>query len=172
MRRSLSLIPLPLRDAILDCSEGRSPWPLLVSGSVGVGKTAAALVTCDYVPGSRYWEFDDFCDLLRDAELGRAHIDMGTETRQMFPVNLWNEVRRTPLLVLDDVGCQDRASDFVYKALKKALDARSYTPLILATNLDANGLRAVFDNRIVSRMFAGTAIRLEGADRRNARRDP
>lgn len=169
MPRSILEIPSELREVLAEVTGGNAPWPLLIGGSVGVGKTCAALALCDHVDASRYWTLEGFCELLRDAQHGRAWQTRGTDRVQLYPHLIWDEVANTPLLVIDEIGCRERASDHVYTTLQKILDARMGRPSVLITNLPAAQLRTLFDDRIVSRLFCGTAIYLEGKDRRLAR---
>src|SRR5688572_13095367 len=48
--RSVEQIEPALKRTIGECLYGLSPWPLLIHGSCGAGKTCAALAACDQFP--------------------------------------------------------------------------------------------------------------------------
>lgn len=149
------------REAIRCCVNGESPWPLLLYGPAGVGKSCAGLVLCDYAAGC-YWTMPDLCDQLIQIQKGHLRGEHGI----ILPRNFWNGIAASPLLVLDEIGCRERASDHHYECLKAALDARHGRPLLAISNLDPAALARVYDDRIVSRLAAGTILALGGKDRR------
>ena len=158
-----------MREVIGLCTAGVKPWPLLISGTVGVGKTCAMLALCDHAPGSRYWTLEGFCELLLDARNGRAVQSRGVERVPLYPQTLWEEIDRCPLLAIDEIGAREKVSDFTYSTLQRLLDARAGRPTAIATNLLPAQLRSILDDRIVSRMYAGTSVHVEGPDRRARR---
>lgn len=80
--------------------------------------------------------------------------------------NLWTELAESNLVVLDEIGGRERVSDHHYETVKRILDDREGRPLICLSNLDAARLAAIYDDRIVSRLMAGTTVILSGRDRR------
>ena len=78
----------------------------------------------------------------------------------------WAAVRSTALVVVDDLGARDRVSDHAYETLKKVLDSREGRPLIALSNARLSELARVYDDRIASRLSAGTLIALDEPDQR------
>ena len=66
----------------------------------------------------------------------------------------------------DDLGARDRVSDHAYETLKKVLDSREGRPLIALSNARLSELARVYDDRIASRLSAGTLIALDEPDQR------
>lgn len=79
----------------------------------------------------------------------------------------WWRVRcaRRSLMVVDEIGTRV-ANDVRLEAMWQLLEARQGLPTVYTGNLDAKGLQSVYDERIVSRLAAGTWIELVGPDRR------
>lgn len=78
---------------------------------------------------------------------------------EQFVVNLLTEA---DLLVLDDIGAEtgaigtnSSASDFTTKTLYAIINGRMNKPTIITTNLNAKGLRNLYDSKLISRMFKG-----------------
>lgn len=163
-------VPGNLWAAIVRCAAGELPWPLLVYGGVGTGKTCAGLVLCDYLAGSAiYRDFVTLCAEHQSCKMG-AHWWYGThgETR-VSPEYYWQNWNEMQLAILDEIGAREVASDHVYETLKRALDERDRKPLMLISNLSPQRIAEVFDDRIASRCVAGTVINLAGDDRRLTR---
>ncbi|MFG2046165.1 ATP-binding protein [Micromonospora sp. NPDC048935] len=71
------------------------------------------------------------------------------------------------LLVFDDLAA-GKSTDWTEDTLYRLMDARwaNQLPTITTTNLDADGLRADVDERVVSRLSTSVQIGLKGSDRR------
>ncbi|GGM26869.1 hypothetical protein GCM10011608_09570 [Micromonospora sonchi] len=71
------------------------------------------------------------------------------------------------LLVFDDLGA-GKSSDWTEDTLYRLIDTRwaNQLPTIATTNLDAQTLRDVVDERVVSRLSTSMQIGLKGTDRR------
>ncbi len=78
----------------------------------------------------------------------------------------WKEWTEARLTVLDELGSREKVGDFVYNTTKQLIDVRAGKPLIVISNLDLNALGVLYDDRITSRLAAGTVVRVEGEDRR------
>jgi DNA replication protein DnaC len=164
--RELSGIDPALRECLRGLCHGDAPWPLYLWGPAGVGKTCASLVALDYALAGLYWTVQT---LAEDAVLaGKGQL----EYRSGRPVSsraLWAEAEQTGLVVLDELGQRARASDWQYDCVKRLLDAREGLPLIAASNMDLSQVAQCYDDRVASRLAAGTVFHLGGEDRRLAR---
>lgn len=129
---------------------GTAPWPLYLFGPIGTGKTRAALCACDRVDGGRYWTVSRVMDQMRDGQAPwyQPYEDGGPA-----------------LAVLDELGTH-RAKDFEFDAVKEFLDWREDRPAIYISNHPPEVLRQLYDERIESRLQAGTVFELAGPDRR------
>src|SRR5262249_12878111 len=79
---------------------------------------------------------------------------------------LWERIANAPLIVLDEIGSKERVSDHHYETVKGVLDKRHGRPLICISNLNLDEIKNVYDDRIASRLAAGTVFELLGEDRR------
>lgn len=163
-RRAERLVERDIWRRMLACCESGGPWPLVLLGSVGSGKTCAALCVLDRVdPSSRRYDgLPQLCETLiaiqnREREYGRA-IDT--------PSWWWRRYRTVYCTAVDEVGARDRVSDFQYETLKRCLDERVERPSIFISNQRLEDLERVYDDRIASRLAGGTVLRFQGADRR------
>src|SRR3990167_4114582 len=68
--RRISGIRPALRAIIRSLLAGEKPWPLVLLGPAGTGKTCAALCLLDHAGGS-YWTVGMLCDRLIQAQQGR-----------------------------------------------------------------------------------------------------
>lgn len=165
----MAQIPSALREQMAEVVEGKFPWPMTLLGTVGSGKTCAALALCDHVYRSMYETFAGHCDLLRMAQEGKLEWYSNGQGGKTTMAHMWKGYRDAPLVVLDEIGSREKASDFQYGCLYDMLEFRECRPLILISNLSLEELARVFDERIVSRIIAGTPILVEGADLRDPR---
>ncbi len=143
---------------------GRSPWPLVMTGSAGTGKTCAALCLVDYAHG-RYWTAADLCDLLVRAQQGRLEWSNCGYGGTHWPEHVWGWVAGASVLALDEIGTRT-VSDFAYETVKRVIDEREGKPLVVVSNLTLEALARVYDDRVVSRLAAGTVVEMAGRDRR------
>lgn len=153
-----------IAEAIRGVCCGESPWPLVLSGECGSGKTLGALALCDRVFDSIFTALPDLCRLLRQAAEGRFRSSSGYEVSD---VEIWRSWERANLAVLDEVGTRESVTDFQYETAKKAIDSRldHERPLIVISNLGLDDLARVYDDRIASRLAEGTVAVAHG-DRR------
>lgn len=83
------------------------------------------------------------------------------------PVALMYKLTSTPLLVLDDLGTRtptEAFGDFIYLIINSRYADMKGT--IITTNLTTDELAEKFGNAIVSRLFSGDMVDLEGEDLR------
>jgi len=158
IKRSMSLVDSQLRDVLRDLANGVRPWPLLLTGAAGGGKTFAALSLCDFVQTAGFWTLETACD---------AILARGDEKARLI-----REARVKNLLVLDEIGIRDRTGDLERTTLKRILDLREQLQgrrTVVISNRTPSELAAVYDDPIVSRLACGTRFTLDGADRRMKR---
>lgn len=145
---------------------GELPWPYFLSGTVGIGKSLAALCVCDYSRASIYTTLDELCEDLSLARKGLLHRRNDYSGRSASVRDIWLSVSRVELVVVDEIGEEDEVWDSKRKVLRRVLDDRVNLPLILISNLKLAKVAELYDDRIASRMSAGTVRRIEGPDRR------
>ena|GEM_PF-1209435 len=150
-----------------DCAMGKSPWPLLLTGPAGTGKTCAALCLCDRVRTSvSFRDFGSICETVRQAKLGELYSHGTHADTLLSPDDWWSAWGKFSLAVVDEIGARASITEHVYECMKRVLDERQGKPLVLISNLDLTGLARVYDDRVASRAGAGTVVRFAGADRR------
>lgn len=137
---------------------GEAPWPLLLHGAVGTGKTRAALCLADFADTAAYHSVDSLADFTMQRESGEVAAE-------------WERLAGKALVILDELA-QRRTNDLTYSVVKRMLDEREFNAGnvgVYVTNLEPAALADVFDDRIFSRLTAGTVFHLDGPDRRQAR---
>lgn len=161
--RQIDQIEPNLLHVLRSVAKGESPWPLLLTGGAGVGKTCAALCLLDYA-GGVYFSVYELCDVLIAASEG-SYVNPFAD-RRMSKIGVWEWLRSTALLVLDELGSRQFVSDFHYENVKRVLDQREGKPLVCISNKPLAELAVIYDDRVASRLAAGTVVELAGADRR------
>jgi DNA replication protein DnaC len=161
--RKIAEIDPALREAIRALVAGNAPWPLCVMGPAGCGKTCASLCVLDHLHRGFYYTAESLCETVIQAQQGDLFSPNG---RKVCAATLWEELQETPLVVLDEIGSRDRVSDFHFNTIKRVLDIREGRPLICLSNLNLVELSKIYDDRVVSRLVAGTVVMLKGEDRR------
>jgi DNA replication protein DnaC len=147
--RCRDLLKPRLRATIGQLLRGQLPWPLLLWGDAGRGKTCAALLMVDAVPSSIYVTLDD---LMVDAFERSASI--------------WTVSREALLVVVDELGTRQADWDREYRALKRMADLRDHRPAVWISNHGPEDLQKIYDDRIHSRLCCGTVVELTGLDMR------
>jgi DNA replication protein DnaC len=150
---------------LTDCIHGVRPWPVLMVGPAGTGKTCAALCLMDYVRDGRvYRTTEAACGEIIKAQKG----DLYAGDYPVSETGWWDRWRKAGIVCLDEIGTREKASDFHYSVVKRAIDDRLNLPAIFISNLSLEQIRLVYDERISSRLGAGTVIHVGGKDRRLA----
>lgn len=157
-----AILPV-IRLALLDLIVGRAPWPLLLVGETGAGKTCTALCLHDYFGG---W-YTTLAELhaTRNEVLQERVFWRGESTS--IPVRVsdfWGSWERSGLCTIDEIGVR-QPTEAAYETFKAALDRREQKPLIVVSNLNEDEINDLYDDRIASRLVAGTKIEMCG-DRR------
>ncbi len=161
IHRDRDQIAEPVRNAIRQCWAGKSAWPLVLTGCAGSGKTCASLCMVDHY-GGMHWVAERWVERIRDAKMGQATWSTGYPASEL---GIWQQWSGAKLCVLDELGSRSKVSDHHYETVKRAIDERHGLPLVCVSNLDIPGLSTVYDDRIASRLSAGTIVVTEG-DRR------
>ena len=141
---------------------GRRPWPIFLTGPAGFGKTCAALVICDHAAGW-YRSVRHFLTDIIDAQYGRLENDKGYK---ITLAGYWRRIREANFTVLDELGTSEKVSPHHYDWLCEFIEIRYNKPAIYISNLSLHKIQLVYDDRIASRLAAGTVIEVEGEDRR------
>lgn len=162
--RRIEDIEVNLRAKLFDVVSGPvTGWPLVLIGPAGVGKTCAALVMYDRF-GGWFAELPSFHARLNEVRTGSVYWD-GPNGCQVSVGDFWSSWERATLCVMDEIGLRS-PSDSQYETLKMAMDRREDLPTIYISNLGLPALERVYDDRIVSRLAAGTIYQFNGPDRR------
>ena len=154
--RRMDLVDKDLLAVFRRLVSGQTKWPLLLHGGVGTGKTCAALCLADFADSAAYYAVADLCDM----------------TMQQSPEEVaatWNKIAGKELVILDEIGTRTQVGDLEYGVVKRVLDAREFHAghvAVYISNLPPKLLTALYDQRIVSRLTAGTVHRLPKGDRR------
>lgn len=165
--RSIALIEPALRQTIRGLVIGELAWPLVLHGSIGTGKTCAALALLDYA-GGEYHTVSSLCDLLIQAQQGRLEWSELGRGGNIWPEGVWKRIAAAPLVVLDELGTRETVSDAQFEAVKRCIDERAWKPFVAISNLPLASLGRLYDARIVSRLASGTTFEIHGKDRRLA----
>lgn len=164
--REWSKISAPLVKVLHSCIDGKEPWPLLIHGPPGTGKTCAALCVLDLAQGE-YFTVADYCEQHNEAKAGRLQVSNGGQIWRPTPFSFRARfIDRPPLIVLDELGARQQVTDAHYEAVKFAIDLRENRPFIVISNVKPEQIGAMYDARIFSRLAAGTVIEVAGPDRR------
>jgi DNA replication protein DnaC len=172
-QRDIAKIDPGFRNELRRIVTGEAPWPLLLYGPAGTGKTCAALCLLDYA-GGRYFTMNSLCAELIDSQQGRLYSESscidGTyvESRRIYPQTFWERIEREKLVVLDEIGANELVSDHHYDAIHRILEVRKNRPFVAISNLPPEQIERLYDGRIFSRLACGTVVHLQGCDRRLA----
>jgi len=161
--RSPDLIAQPLRTLIRSAITGSDPWPLFVHGPAGTGKTRAALCLLD-MAGGQYWTASGIAEAAILSFKGQLRLPW--HTGPTSTAALWEGIGKSALIVLDEIGSREVVKDHAYECLKRVLDLREGKPLMALSNLDLQSVERIYDDRIASRLAAGSVLALDGSDRR------
>ena len=157
MPRTKGLVAGALSNIFADLTAGKLPWPLLIHGGTGVGKTCAGLVFHDWTPWARWLDIDG----------------LTIQAWSQFEVDnwyWWNQIGKAPLVIVDELAAGE-ANKVEYRGLKRLLDIREQRcnrTGVYISNHPPPGIAERYDQRIASRLCCGTVFELTGPDRRKA----
>lgn len=162
--RDGSKVPTEVREVIRPTLLGEKPWPMVLFGKSGVGKTCIALCIADVAaPVVKYFTMEDLVDELNEVHAGRVDDANGNK---ISSARWFEKAGEANLVVIDDIGTRAAVGDRHYNSLKRILDVREGRPTIVISNLPLHSLQEIYDDRVVSRLAAGTVIEIKGQDRR------
>ena len=154
------------------------PWPLLIVGEAGSGKTCASLLYCEHWniasevdgrPGYQVFATcRDLCQRIADAKCDRL------QNWIRYSVSLdevWKEWAGARLAILDDIGSREKVTDSQYETVLDCLDKRQSRPTVYTSNLGRTELAGIYDDRVVSRLSAGTICHIKGDKRQHEQLD-
>lgn len=153
---------------------GLAPWPLFLHGRAGTGKTMAALCLLDHCgdqqtlqhsPDTRYLTTPELCRMLAKADHGGVMLPC--RCHYLSPESLWERLAGERITVLDEIGARAVVSDHHYESLKRYTDCRDFKPAVYISNLSPERLVEIYDDRVASRLCAGTVFEAGGIDRRS-----
>lgn len=164
VNREWPKISQSLRLTLLDLIVAEKPWPLMLLGQAGSGKTRATLCMWDHFGGA-YVTLPGLHQRLQDVRNGLVYWPGPTGSR-VDVTEFWSHWHGLSLAIIDEIGLRE-ANDAQYDTLKRAIDERQEQPAIFISNLDMAGLARMYDLRVVSRLNEATVVTLKG-DRRQA----
>lgn len=161
----MALIVDGVWDRLVNVSLIGGPWPLVLVGEPGTGKTCAALCLLDFCAGRKFYTVMELCEELIEVQKDRKEYGGAPDSIGAW----WKRWKEANCTVLDELGARDKVSDFQYECVKRAIDERHMKPAIFISNLGLDQLARVYDDRIASRLAAGTVIQFTGEDMRLAK---
>lgn len=146
---------------------GDMPWPLVLIGEPGSGKTCAAMLMLGWLEnhGASVWytSATDLAYELAEAMADRARWSTGY---RKTVADVWASWDQAAFAVMDELGARTRVSDHAYDTVKRAIDSRFARPTLYISNLGQTELAKVYDDRIVSRLSEGTVVVISGDQRK------
>ena len=137
---------------MLRAVQREAAWPLYIYGNPGSGKTCIAALIYEAFTRRPMWSrADDFLLECVDRGDGRKALQA--------------KVDGTPCLFLDDLGVRPPTPPML-QAIFDVLELRKGRPVVIVSNHDLRKLSEIYDERIVSRLSAGTVLEIRGQDRR------
>ena len=131
----------------------QSEWPLYMYGRPGTGKTCLAALIYAAYKRQPLWRRAD--ELL---------IEIGTSRADGYGT-LKTKLEGSPCVFLDDLGVRP-PTEAMTQALFDLMELRARRPLVIVSNHTPDALAKIYDERIVSRITAGTTLEIVGQDRR------
>lgn len=165
LARDPEKVPKAIADAFKACRKGKAPWPLFISGDAGGGKSRFALLVNDWY-GGIVSDFANIVDEYRLCKCGELRDERYENAPIMREASYRQRMREFSLVVVDDIGQRDD-SDHARETLMMILNEREGPhPTVLISNLPLSKLSALYDDRVASRMAAGTVVSVHGTDMR------
>lgn len=159
--RERDLIHENLRVVMNELAAGVRPWPLLLYGGTGSGKTSAALCMHDLY-GGWYTTLPDMVERYWAATRGELLTSRGYSWSLEEVRNSWSLCQLT---VLDEIGERKEVSEAHYEVTKKLIDWRMRDgpmPAIYVSNREPEELQSIYGDPVSSRLTSGTVAWLNG----------
>lgn len=137
---------------------------LLLSGSNGSGKSYAAEAIYHEVMRRKPTINGIDSIMVTQADMNQQWLDNDIKS------DFAKELKRAPLLVIDDVGTRrptDAFADFLYLIIDYRWRFRNDLGTIITTNLNSKAMREMFGSAIISRVASGIVKRWDSPDRRS-----
>lgn len=157
--RNLRAVDPALLRVLGDLAEGRAPWPLLLYGNCGSGKTSAALALADIIETASYHTAESLASFVMNHHGHEAEAEL-------------DRIGGKHLAILDELGTRLNVGDLAYSVVKRFADVREIEArrvAIYISNVPPAKLAELYDDRIYSRLTCGTVFELTGDDRREVR---
>ena len=149
------------------------PYPLFLYGGVGSGKTSAMSLAHACWPTHSYWyRLEEFvtdittCRQSKNKSVTKTYNGMPFDRTESM---LWKFAASPNLWCIDDFGTRT-VSAAGFEIVFRLLNERKDKPTIITSNLSPEQLAELHDERIASRLRAGTVIEVTAPDRRKGRR--
>lgn len=141
-------------------------WPLYLWGKPGSGKTSVAGLIYQEATGRPMW--------INAGKGFRAVASASAEPQPLWgygmiplrEVEHWLELEERSLVVLDDIALRDRVSEAQFEVMQEFLNRRQGKPTVITGNMSIEQIAKVYDDRVASRIAAGTLIEIDGDDKR------
>jgi DNA replication protein DnaC len=147
-----------LRELFRRLLDGRQPWPLLLSGRCGCGKTCAVLALCDFARRSFYATVEELCRVELYGTLERKRLT-------------WRKVEESPLAVLDEIGIRQKVTDLEFTVAYRFADLRDRrrgAGTVYVSNFSPEAIGRLYDDRLLDRISRGTFYRPDGPSKRRS----
>lgn len=150
---------------------GELRWPLFIWGRPGVGKSfASALLYQRWDARQRvaWWRLTDFQARIAECRKNGHAVAMVEGRPIERTEEMWFRILgQQDMVVFDDVGIRE-PTDTGFEVLFMVAEHRRMKPTVYTSNVAPAALQKVYDERVASRMLAGTVLEMTGADRRVA----
>jgi DNA replication protein DnaC len=134
-------------------SHDESEWPLYIHGKPGTGKTCIAALIYGAYKRRPMWRRAD--ELL---------IEIGTSRADGYAA-LKEKLQKSPCVFMDDLGVR-QPTEAMTQAMFDLMELRARRAMVIVSNHTPDALAKIYDERIVSRITAGTTLYIGGKDQR------
>jgi hypothetical protein len=116
-----------------------------------------------------WYTVTEYCQTIQKCRRdGKKWIGGSSPPYPMYETKMLEFARDSQrIFCVDDLGLRG-SSDSVYEIVLELIDCRKRKPTIITSNRGPSELAEIYDERIVSRLMAGTLIEVTGPDRRLA----
>jgi len=160
-------LPDKLRQAMNAVTLGRAPWPLVIIGEAGGGKTDAVLLMLKRwsdLEGHVYFNLAaSYIERVRLARVGELQWSTGYPATELEVVDQW---ARPHLAAMDELGTRDKATPFQSEVIQRCIESRIGRPAVYTSNIPLQDLAESYTDRIASRLNAGTVVNVKGDQRK------